>query len=115
FGSDSTDAFIVACIPVITFYVNLLVKSNKEDKSRIGALLAIFAVVVVFWAVFKQNSSALTNYAETYTDRQIGEKTANLVQPFGMVVELTTEPDSFPKHDPFFKPLKDANGENIME
>jgi POT family proton-dependent oligopeptide transporter len=115
FGSDSTDAFIVACIPVISFYVNLLVKSNKEDKSRIGALLAIFAVVVVFWAVFKQNSSALTNYAETYTDRQIGEKTANLVQPFGMVVELTTEPDSFPKHDPFFKPLKNANGENIME
>jgi POT family proton-dependent oligopeptide transporter len=115
FGSDSTDAFIVACIPVISFYVNLLVKSNKEDKSRIGALLAIFAVVVVFWAVFKQNSSALTNYAETYTDRQIGDQTANLVQPFGMVVELTTEQDSFPKHDPFFKPLKDANGENIME
>jgi POT family proton-dependent oligopeptide transporter len=89
FGSDSTDAFIVACIPVISFYVNLLVKSNPEDKSRIGALLAIFAVVVVFWAVFKQNSSALTIYAETYTDRQIGETTANIVQPFGMVVEVT--------------------------
>lgn len=115
FGSDSTDAFIVACIPVITFYVNLMMKSNKEDKSRIAALLSIFAVVVVFWAVFKQNSSALTNYAETYTDRQISDKTANYLQPFGMVMELTTTPESFPKHDPFFKVLKDANGENIME
>ncbi len=115
FGSDSTDAFIVACIPVISFYINLLLKSNPEDKSRIGALLAIFAVVVVFWAVFKQNSSALTNYAETYTDRQIGDQTANILQPFGMVVELTTKPDTLPKYDPFFRVMKDASGERIME
>jgi POT family proton-dependent oligopeptide transporter len=109
-GSDATDAFITACIPVISFYINLLVKSNKDDKSRIGALLAIFAVVIVFWAVFKQNSSALTNYAETYTDRQISDKTASFVQPFGMVVEssIKNEPvklistEIFQSVNPFF-------------
>lgn len=110
-GTDSTDAFIVACIPVIAFFINLLVKSNKEDKSRIAALLSIFAVVIVFWAVFKQNSSALTNYAETYTDRQISAQTASILKPFGMVQELSTKQDSFPKYDSYFRLLKDANGE----
>lgn len=111
FGSDSTDAFIVACIPVIGFYVNLLIKSNKEDKSRIAALLSIFAVVIVFWAVFKQNASALTNYAETYTDRQISPGTADYLKPFGMVQEISTKPESFPRYDSYFRPIKDATGE----
>ncbi|PST83825.1 MFS transporter [Pedobacter yulinensis] len=114
FGSDSTDAFITACIPVIGFYVHLLVRSNKEDKSRIAALLSIFAVVIVFWAVFKQNSSALTNFAETYTDRQISPPAADAVRPFGMVQELSARPDSFPAHDRYFRQLKDASGEKVM-
>ncbi len=87
FGSDSTDAFIIACIPVISYYINLMMRSNKEDKSRIAALLSIFAVVIVFWAIFKQNSSALTNYAETYTDREIASSVVPLVKPLGMVQE----------------------------
>ncbi|WP_129713914.1 peptide MFS transporter [Pedobacter sp. SYP-B3415] len=114
FGSDSTDAFIIACIPVIGFYVHLLIKSNQEDKSRIAALLSIFAVVIVFWAVFKQNSSALTNFAETYTDRQISPAAADVVRPFGMVQELSARPDSFPAHDPYFRQLKSADGEKLM-
>lgn len=111
FGSDSTDAFIIACIPVIGFYVNLLIKSNKDDKSRIAALLSIFAVVIVFWAVFKQNASALTNYAETYTDRQISPSTANYLKPFGMVQEISIQTDTFPKYDSYFRPIKNVQGE----
>ena len=110
FGSDSTDAFIFACLPIIGFYINLMVKSNKEDKSRVAALLAIFAVVVVFWAVFKQNSSALTIWAETYTDRQIPAEVSPALQPFGMVQELSTKQDSFPKYDSYFRAEKDASG-----
>lgn len=41
FGSDSTDAFIFACIPVIFFYGSLYFKAKSEDKRPIGALLAI--------------------------------------------------------------------------
>lgn len=111
FGSDSTDAFIIACIPVIGFYINLLIKSNKDDKSRIAALLSIFAVVIVFWAVFKQNASALTNYAETYTDRQISSETATYLKPFGMVQEISIQPDTFPKYDAYFRPVKNVQGE----
>ncbi|NEU08294.1 peptide MFS transporter [Flavihumibacter sp. R14] len=112
-GSDSTDAFIIACLPIIGFYVNLLVKSNKEDKSRIGALLAIFAVVVVFWAVFKQNSSALTTWAETYTDRKVSDNVSPVLKPFGMMQELNTKPDSFPKYDAYFRAEKDLDGKPV--
>ncbi|AYO57538.1 MFS transporter [Chryseobacterium sp. 6424] len=71
FGSDSTDAFIFACLPVVYFYVMLYVKANSEDKRPIGALLAIFAVSLMFWAVFKQNGTALTRWANYYTDRSV--------------------------------------------
>lgn len=71
FGSDSTDAFIFACLPVVYFYVMLYVKANAEDKRPIGALLAIFAVSLMFWAVFKQNGTALTRWANYYTDRGV--------------------------------------------
>jgi proton-dependent oligopeptide transporter, POT family len=112
-GSDSTDAFIFACLPIIGFYINLQVKSNKEDKPRVSALLAIFAVVVVFWAVFKQNSSALTTWAETYTDRQIPETVNPVLKPFGMVQEISTKPDSFPKYDSYFRAEKDVGGKAV--
>ena len=71
FGSDSTDAFIFACIPVIVFYVRLYLTANKEDKKPIGALLTIFAVSMMFWAVFKQNGTALTRWANNYTNRVV--------------------------------------------
>ena len=71
FGSDSTDAFIFATIPVIIFYVGLYVKASIEDKRPMAALLSIMAVSVMFWAVFKQNGTALTTWAQFYTDREI--------------------------------------------
>jgi POT family proton-dependent oligopeptide transporter len=71
FGSDSTDAFIFATIPVIIFYAGLYVNAAKEDKRPIAALLSIFAVSIMFWAVFKQNGTALTTWAQYYTDREM--------------------------------------------
>jgi proton-dependent oligopeptide transporter, POT family len=71
FGSDSSDAFILACIPVIIFYVSLWRKEKSEDKKGIGALLFIFAVSVIFWTIYNQNSTGLTIWAESHTDRSI--------------------------------------------
>lgn len=68
-GSDSNDAFIFGCLPVIYFFINLYRKARKEDKRPIGALLAVYGCLVVFWAVFHQNGDALTVWAEEYTDR----------------------------------------------
>ncbi|MCC7245459.1 MAG: peptide MFS transporter [Saprospiraceae bacterium] len=69
FGSDSNDAFFFALIPVISFFLWTLWKAAPEDKPRIKALLAIYAVVVLFWAIFKQNGTVLTKWANNYTDR----------------------------------------------
>ncbi|SMO68545.1 peptide MFS transporter [Solitalea koreensis] len=107
-GSDSTDAFIFGCVPVVIFYFSLWWKADKNDKKQISALLAVFAVVIVFWAVFKQNATALTGFAETYTDRQIPAKIQPVLKPFGMLQEVDTKVDSFPKYDAYFRPLKDV-------
>ena len=69
-GSDTNDAFIIGVIPVVLFFVYLMVNANKEDKRPIAALLSVYACLVVFWAVFHQNGDALTVWAEDYTDRE---------------------------------------------
>ncbi len=78
FGSTNTDAFIFACVPVIYFYVSLYFKSNPLEKPAIGALLSIFLISMFFWAVFKQNGTALTRWANYYTERSIPKP---LVEP----------------------------------
>ena len=39
----------------------------KQTKDRIVALLLVFAVVIFFWMAFHQNGSALTFFADKYT------------------------------------------------
>lgn len=71
FGTDTNDAFLFGCLPVITFFIYLYVKANKDDKGPIGALLSVYACIIIFWAVFHQNGDALTVWAEDYTDRTV--------------------------------------------
>lgn len=94
FGSDSNDAFLIGCIPVIIFYGSLIPKAKKEERSQIKALLLIFVIMLPFWAVFKQNATALTTFAENYMERTITPSTAKVFKPFGMVQELDYEKDS---------------------
>ncbi|MFZ5554023.1 MAG: peptide MFS transporter [Bacteroidota bacterium] len=71
FGSDSNDAFLIGCIPVVVFYLSLLFRANEEDRKPVGALLSVFFGVIVFWAVFHQNGDALTVFAQEHTDRTL--------------------------------------------
>lgn len=109
FGSDSTDAFIFACIPVIFFYWSLYFKAKVEDKRPIGALLTIFAVVILFWAVFKLNGSALNTWADRYTDREISGKTENIFNGLKLSKEVEYKLDSVDKYDASFR-LQKKNG-----
>jgi proton-dependent oligopeptide transporter, POT family len=86
--SNSTDAFIFACIPVLIFYTVLLMRSNKHERPAIGAMLTIFTVVILFWAIFKQNGTALNTWAKLYTDRHVTGVTGNLVE--GLLLKDTT-------------------------
>jgi len=105
FGSDSTDAFIFACIPVVFYFVSLLVKANKEDKRPIAALLAIFAVSIMFWAVFKQNGTVLTTWAENYTDRQVKGAVEDFASTLHLADTLTYSPYEVTATNKDFKPV----------
>ena len=114
FGSDSTDAFIFACIPVIYFYTSLYIRAEKSEKRPIAALLAIFAVVVLFWAVFKQNGSALNTWADRYTDREVTGTTEKVFEKLIFAQTITYKKDSVAKYDDQFR-IQKENGKVIKE
>jgi POT family proton-dependent oligopeptide transporter len=89
FGSDTTDAFILGCLPVIGFFIYLMVKANAEDKRPIAALLSVYACIVIFWAVFHQNGDALTVWAEDHTDRALPASVSGPVKNVGMGQTVT--------------------------
>ncbi|MBX3258008.1 MAG: peptide MFS transporter [Chitinophagaceae bacterium] len=103
FGSASTDAFIFACIPVIWFYISLYKKSAREEKKPVLALLSIFAVVILFWAVFKQNGTALNTWADRYTDRQVTGSTEKVFDALKFSQSLIYKKDSVPLYDEQFR------------
>lgn len=103
FGSDSTDAFIFACIPVIFFYASLYFKAKTEDKRPIGALLTIFGVVILFWAVFKLNGSALNNWGDKYTDRSLQGTAQQIASKLVLTDTLVYKKDSVALYDEAFR------------
>jgi POT family proton-dependent oligopeptide transporter len=102
-GSDTTDAFLLGCIPIIFFYGRLLYKSPKEEKRPIAAMLAIFSVVIAFWAVFKQNGSTLNTWADRYTDREIPSMMVPGMEKLSLVQEINYEKDTMPVTDSQFR------------
>ena len=112
-GSHSTDAFLFGCIPVIFFYGNLLYRAPAEEKKPMAAMLAIFSVVIAFWAVFKQNGSTLNTWADRYTDREIPASMVSAMSNLQLVDTITYAKDSVVVMDEQFrvkdKKLKEFN------
>ena len=104
-GSVSTDAFLFGCIPVIFFYGRLLVKSPSNEKKPIAAMLAIFAVVIAFWAVFKQNGSTLNTWANNYTDREVPTSMLGVTNTLQLAEKITYSKDSITLLDNQFRPI----------
>ena len=103
FGSDSTDAFIFACVPVVLFYASLYFRARIDERKQIGALLTIFSVVILFWAVFKLNGSALTTWADRYTDREVTGTTAMVTESLKFSKKLTYSKDTIDAYDGQFR------------
>ncbi len=115
FQSDSNDAFIFACLPVIYFYSSLYFRAEQSEKRPIAALLAIFASVVLFWAVFKQNGTALTIWAESYTTRQVTGSTEKLLHAVNLAEVKEYKKDSVVLYDNQFRIQKSEDGKVIKE
>ncbi len=113
FGSDSADAFIFACFPVIYFYTNLWRKAIAEDKKGIGALLFIFAVSVIFWTIYNQNSTGLTIWAQTHTNREIPKVLEKPASAIYMLQTVSTEPREVEKVDQYLRTVTDSNGNPV--
>ena len=113
-GTQSTDAFIFACIPVIYFFTSIYVSADKDEKRPIAALLAIFAVVILFWAVFKQNGSALTTWADRYTNREVSGAAETAFNGVKLAQTVTYKKDSVAKYDEQFR-LQKEDGKVIKE
>jgi POT family proton-dependent oligopeptide transporter len=114
-GSDSNDAFIFACIPVIAFYARLWTNGNAEDKKGIGALLFVFSVSIIFWTIYNQNSTGLTIWAESHTDRSIPafmEKPADGVYA---LQNLKTAPQQVDSLDNYMRVVTDDSGHAIKK
>ena len=90
-GTDSNDAFIFGCIPVVAFFIYLYVKANENDKRPIGALLAVYGCLVIFWAVFHQNGDALTVWAKDHTDRKVSEKVEEPLEKIFLTETVTND------------------------
>ena len=113
-GSDSTDAFLFGSLPVVYFYLTLWRKAAPEVKRPRTAMLAIFAVVIIFWAVFKQNGTALTTWAESYTDRELPAAVAPVADSLALAETIPYEKDSITKTDHHFRKQRDDSGNVIM-
>ena len=112
-GSDSNDAFIFACLPVIYFYVNLWRKGGQEDKRGIGALLFIFTISIIFWTIYNQNSTGLTIWAETHTNRQISSSMEGAATSIDMLQTATTEPREVNQVDGYLRTVTDPEGNPV--
>lgn len=109
-GADSNDAFIFACIPVIIFYFSLWYRAKGFERKRISTLLILFGVSIIFWNIYNQNSTALTIWAQTYTDREAPKVIQPALKPFGFLETVNTKPMEVPVVDSQFRALADSHG-----
>ncbi|HQV39041.1 MAG: peptide MFS transporter [Flavobacteriales bacterium] len=109
-GTDTNDAFIFGCIPVVAFFIYLYVKANAEDKRPIGALLAVFGCLVIFWAVFHQNGDALTVWAKDYTNREMPMSVSNVADKMNMAETVTNNgAETAPNSSQYFATMAPEN------
>lgn len=114
FGSDSTDAFLIACIPVVYFYYTVYKRCTEEEKPSMATMFTIFGIVIAFWAVFKLNGTALTTYAKSYTDREMPTSFQGIAKTLELSDNsIIAKNDSVFQLDEQFRRIKDANGNDV--
>ena len=77
-------------------------------------MLAIFALVIAFWAVFKQNGSTLNTWADQYTDREVPTAILPAMKALQQVKKYDYVKDSIPQTDNQFRPIKVDKKEVIV-
>ncbi len=115
FGSDSNDAFLFACVPIIIFYFMVWYRCSGFDRKRIATLFTLFGVAIIFWNIYNQNATSLTIWADSYTKREVPRAIEPLLKPFKFTQEVNTNQKEVPVLDYHFHAKTDANGKVITE
>jgi proton-dependent oligopeptide transporter, POT family len=105
-GSQSNDAFIFACLPIIAFYISLYVSATGQDKKGIGSLLFIFGISIIFWTIYNQNSTGLTLWAQKHTDRTVSPTAEKIAGSLGFLQTVSDTPRLVDKVDNYFVNVK---------
>jgi POT family proton-dependent oligopeptide transporter len=113
-GSQSNDAFIFACLPIIAFYISLWVKAGGSDKKAIGSLLFIFVIAIAFWAIYNQNSTGLTLWAKKHTDRAASPITQKMTSWILPLEEVSDSLRPVNKVDEHFVNVRDDSGKIVQ-
>ena len=114
-GSDSNDAFIFACIPIIIFYFSVWYRCSGFDRKRIGTLFTLFGVAIIFWNIYNQNATSLTIWADSYTNREAPRFTQKVLSKFGFLNTITNEKKEVPILDDKFHAKVGADGKVVTE
>src|SRR5688572_7557683 len=77
-------------------------------------MLAIFAVVILFWAIFKQNGSALNTWASRYTERHVSGTGGNILSTLKQTDTTWYKKDSVTMLDHQFRKIK-LDGKEVTE
>jgi POT family proton-dependent oligopeptide transporter len=112
-GSDSNDAFIFGAMPVVFYFIFIMLKAPAEDRKPMSALMAIFAVSVIFWAIFKQNGTTLTLWAKRYTDRELPQQLQAPADSLYLLESVTFKKSEQELTDHHFRKVKDADGQSV--
>ena len=60
--------------------------ASVPDWKRVGALIVVFLIVIVFWMVFHQNGSTITYWADDNTAWNVTGTISNAINPFWIIV-----------------------------
>jgi proton-dependent oligopeptide transporter, POT family len=113
FGSDSNDAFLFACVPIIIFYFSVWYRCSGFDRKRIGTLFTLFGVAIIFWNIYNQNATSLTIWADSYTKREAPRFTQNVLSKFGFLNTITNEKKEVPVMDYHFHAQVGTDGKVV--
>ena len=72
-GGDkwTTVSFLLACVPVIAFFIVLWRREETKYKARIGALFTALIFVIPFVIIYALNGTALTYWGKNNTNRTV--------------------------------------------
>jgi POT family proton-dependent oligopeptide transporter len=76
-------------------------------------MFTIFIIVILFWAIFKQNGTALTTYAENYTNREVPTAILPVTEFMGNSDTIAARNKEVNQLDEQFRKIKNKEGEVV--